>query len=122
MENGDGDRMDQLNHPTDVVVDKENDSLIICDQQNRRIVRWSRQHGTTSGEIVIDNVHCCGLAIDDEGNLYVTDIRKHEVKRYRRDEKIGIVVAGGNGEGHSLNQLSSPNRVCVDREGAVYVV
>ena len=32
--------MDQLNRPTDVIVDKKNDSLIICDQGNRRVVRW----------------------------------------------------------------------------------
>jgi hypothetical protein len=64
--NGMANRMDQLNDPRDVVVDKKNDSLIICDRTNRRVVRWSRQHGTTSGEIVIDNIDCCGLAVDDE--------------------------------------------------------
>ena len=29
--NGKGNRMDQLNEPTDVIVDKKNNSLIICD-------------------------------------------------------------------------------------------
>lgn len=119
--NGEGDRPDQLDDPTDIVIDKETDSLIICDRGNRRVVRWCRLHGTTRGEIVIDNIRCCGLAMDDEGNLYVTDTEKHEVKRYQRGENIGIVVAGGNGEGHGLNQLNSPNRVCIDKEGAVYV-
>ena len=34
-ENGRGNRPDQLNRPTDVIFDKETDSLIICDRGNR---------------------------------------------------------------------------------------
>jgi hypothetical protein len=32
----------QLNWPINIIVDKINDSLIICDQNNRRIVRWPK--------------------------------------------------------------------------------
>ncbi|CAF4262256.1 unnamed protein product, partial [Rotaria sordida] len=35
--NGQGNRLDQLDHPTDVLIDKETDSLIICDRDNRRV-------------------------------------------------------------------------------------
>ena len=35
--------------------------------------------------------------------------------------KEGIVVAGGQGEGNSLTQLSSPRGVIVDQLGTVYV-
>ena len=59
--------------------------------------------------------------MDDEGSLYVTDYVKHEVRRYRRGETNGIVVAGGNGQGAALNQLNNPVYVCVDGEHAVYV-
>ncbi|CAF4234016.1 unnamed protein product, partial [Rotaria sordida] len=38
-----GNRLDQLNSPTDVLIDKETDSLIICDSMNQRVVRWSRR-------------------------------------------------------------------------------
>ena len=117
--NGDGDRADQLNHPRDVILDKETDSLIIC--EGRRVVRWRRRKGNQSGETIIDNITCCGLTLDDEGSLYVTDTRKHEVRRYRRGETSGIVVAGGNGKGAALNQLNFPRYVCVDGEHAVYV-
>ena len=119
--NGRGSRSDQLGIPTDVIFDKESDSLIICERENRRVVRWPRQNGTRSGETVIDNIACWGLAMDEMGSLYVTDIEKHEVRRYRRGETNGIVVAGGNGKGASLNQLNSPLYVCVDGEHAVYV-
>ncbi|CAM2729449.1 unnamed protein product [Rotaria socialis] len=40
---GQGNGLHQLNQPTDVLIDKETDSLIICDQVNERVVRWSRR-------------------------------------------------------------------------------
>jgi len=37
--NGKGDRMDQLNYPTNVIVDKNNDLIIICDFGNKRVIQ-----------------------------------------------------------------------------------
>ncbi|CAF3451894.1 unnamed protein product, partial [Rotaria socialis] len=39
--NGQGDRPYQLSYPTDALVDKNTDSLIICDQGNKRVLQWS---------------------------------------------------------------------------------
>ena len=61
---GQGNRLDQLNCPTDVLIDKETNSLFIADRWNRRVVRWSRHQETTQGEIIVDNVDCFGLAMD----------------------------------------------------------
>ena len=119
--NGHGDRSDQLNCPTDVLVDRETGSLLICDRDNRRVIRWSRKSGTQSGKTIVDNIDCWGLAMDDEEALYVTDIEKHEVRRYRKGETNGNVVAGGNGQGADLHQLHRPFYVCVDGDHAVYV-
>ena len=84
--NGAGNRPDQLNYPTDVIYDKETDSLIICG--GGRVTRWPRRNGTRSGETIIDNIDCYGLTMDDEGSLYVTDIGKHEVRRFRRRRRV----------------------------------
>ena len=119
--NGQGNRTDQLNYPVAVIFDNETDSLIICDWQNRRVTRWSRRNGTLSGVTIIDDIYCFGLAMDDEGSLYVTDTVQSEVRRYRRGETIGTVVAGGNGKGAGLHQFDEPYYVFVDREHAVYV-
>ena len=81
--NGQGNGPHQLSHPYDVIVDKERDSLIICDNPNRRVVRWARQNGT-SGETIISNISCVGLTMDENGSLYVTDFGNGEVRRYRR--------------------------------------
>ncbi|CAF4027148.1 unnamed protein product, partial [Rotaria sordida] len=119
--NGQGNRLDQLYYPTDVLIDKETDSLIISDRDNLRIVRWSRRSGTTQGEILIDNIACRGLAMDDQRYLYISDTSKHEVRRYQIGEKNGTLVAGGNGKGDGLNQLNDPYYIFVDQQQTVYV-
>ena len=117
---GRGEGAHQLNYPADVIVDKETDSLIICDRGNERVVRWLRQNGT-SGETIISNIACWGLTMDEDGSLYVTDIDKHEVRRYRRGESQGTIVAGGNGKGDRLDQLNCPRYIFVDRDHSVFV-
>ncbi|CAF2026214.1 unnamed protein product [Rotaria magnacalcarata] len=119
--NGAGKGLNQLNQPSDVLIDKETDILIICDFANQRVVRWSRRSGTTQGEILIGSIACWGLAMDEQRNLYVGDSVKQEVRRYRFGENNGTLVAGGNGQGDGLNQLNGPTFLFVDRDHSVYV-
>jgi sugar lactone lactonase YvrE len=118
--NGKGNRNDQLNVPRNVIIDEESDSLIISDYGNRRVVLWPRQNGRR-GETIISNIDGWGLAIDSDGYLYVCDKKKNEVRRWKRGDMNGIVVAGGNDGGNRLNQLSSPHNIFVDQEHSVYV-
>ncbi|CAF3029542.1 unnamed protein product [Rotaria sp. Silwood2] len=118
---GKGDRLDQLNTPTDMIVDKEGNSLIICDWGNKRVMRWSLRIDTTNGEILISNIRCFGLTMDDQRFLYVSDQEKHEVRRYKIGETTGTVVAGGNGKGDRLNQLNWPRYIFADQDYSVYV-
>ncbi|CAF1445976.1 unnamed protein product, partial [Rotaria magnacalcarata] len=119
--NGAGNGLHQLRYSTDVLIDKETDSLIICDYGNLRVVRWSRRSGTTQGEILIDTITCWGLAMDEQRYLYVSDHKKSEVRRYKFGENTGTLVAGGNGAGAGLNQLQYPRYLFVDRQHNVYV-
>ncbi|CAF1324657.1 unnamed protein product, partial [Rotaria magnacalcarata] len=119
--NGEGNGLHQLKYPTDVLIDKETDSFIICDSWNRRVVRWSRRSGTTQGEVLINNIACRGLALDEQRHLYVSGYGKHEVRRYQLGEKNGTLVAVGNGRGADLNQLNGPTYLFVDRDHSVYV-
>jgi sugar lactone lactonase YvrE len=118
--NGQGNRTDQLNYPTNVLVDKENDSLIICDRNNRRVVRWLRRNGT-KGEIIISDIYCYGVTMDNNGDLYVSDAGKNEVRRWKIGETNGSIVVGGNGGGNQLNQLNEPGYLFVDEDHSVYV-
>ena len=118
--NGKGNRMDQLNRPTDVIVDKLNDSIIICDYGNRRVIRWHRRNRTNQ-QVMISNINCCGITMDYHGDLYVSDTEKNEVRRWRQGETYGTIVAGGNGKGDHLNQLNFPTFIFVDQDLSVYV-
>ncbi|CAF4252053.1 unnamed protein product [Rotaria sordida] len=115
--NGWGKSADRLYNPQDVIVDKERDSLIICDTGNQRVVRWPRRNGT-SGETIISNTVCTDLTMDENESLYVSGDR---VRRYRMGDTKGTVVAGVNGYGRGLDQLASPGYVFVDRNHSVYV-
>ncbi|CAF1949320.1 unnamed protein product [Rotaria magnacalcarata] len=59
--------------------------------------------------------------MDEQRYLYVSDWKKHEVRRYQLGEKNGTLVAGGNGRGNGLNQLNYPTYLFVDRQQNVYV-
>jgi sugar lactone lactonase YvrE len=119
--NGKGDGPHQLNRPYDVIVDKTSDSIIVSDNGNLRVVRWSRRNVTTRGEILIANIGAAGLAMDDDGFLYVADELKHEVRRYRIGDTESTLIAGGNGKGNRLDQLCEPWYVFIDRDRSVYV-
>jgi len=122
--NGQGNRIDQLFWPTDVIVDENNKSLIICDRGNRRVVRWSLQNPDDK-QIPIENILGGGLMMNENGDLFVSDQKNHAVKRWRKGEigsgGEGRIVAGGNGCGDKLNQLNSPSYIFIDREESVYV-
>ncbi|CAF0844815.1 unnamed protein product [Adineta steineri] len=117
---GKGNRMDQLDYPTDVIIDEENHSIIITDQDNRRVIQWMNQNQ----QILIQNIDCYGLVMDKNGFLYVSDYKKHEVRRWKMGEynNEGIVVAGGNGKGDQLSQLHNPTFIFVDEDQSVYVL
>jgi len=120
--NGKGNKIDQLNEPTDVIVDQKNKSLIICDQGNRRVILSSLQNPNDK-QILIQNICGSRLTMNENGDLFVADFDKHVVKRWRKDEQgeERTIVAGGNGKGNQLNQLNRPSFVFVDREETIYV-
>ena len=123
--NGQGNRTDQLNRPADVILDKKNKSLIICDSENRRVVRWPLENRNDDKEILIENIKCWGLMMNENGDLFVSDLENDAVKRWRKGEigqgNEGTIVAGGNGRGNKLNQLKKPTYIFIDREETVYV-
>ena len=118
--NGDGNQMNQLSCPRDVILDKKTDSLIICDYGNRRLVRWPRLNGQT-GQIVLSDIDCSGLTMDSNGNIYVSDYAKSEVRRWREGETDGVVVAGGNGKGREYDKLRFPTYIYVDDDETIYI-
>ncbi|CAF3631266.1 unnamed protein product [Adineta steineri] len=116
-----GNKLNQLNYPSDVVIDKWTDSFIVCNRFNRQVVRWYQHNGIMQGESLINGINCYGLAIDDQEFLYISDMEKHVVKRYQMPNMTGCDVAGGNGKGDHNNQLYIPTFIFVDQKQSVYV-
>ncbi|CAF1582100.1 unnamed protein product [Adineta steineri] len=114
-----GNGMNQLNRPTDVIVDQQNHSIIIADYKNRRVIQWLNQ----KQQILIDDIDCYGLAMNKNGFLYVSDRENNAVRRWKMGEynNEGGVVAGGNGQGSERNQLNNPGFIFVDDDQSVYV-
>ena len=96
--NGEGNRVDQLNWATDVMIDKKTGSIIIYGEGNRPVIRWSRQKVTAS-QIIISGIDCYNLTMDNNG----------------------AIVAGGNKERTNLNQLSNLGYIFVDEDHSAYV-
>jgi len=118
--NGKGNRIDQLNYPFNVILDRNKKSLIICDVGNQRVVRWSLEN-QNDRQILIENISCVGFMMNNKGDLFVSDWQRGEVKKWNKDEKQGTIVAGGNGKGDKLNQLNRPGPIFVDRDDSIYV-
>jgi sugar lactone lactonase YvrE len=115
-----GDQTNQLRRPIDVIIDAKNDCFIIADNRNRRVIRRSRQNNT-NGEIIINDIDCEGLTMDNNGYLYVSDYEKNEVRRWKKGDEKETIVAGGNGQGNHLNQLDRPTYIFVDQDYSLYV-
>ena len=118
--NGQGNELNQLNQPTDVIIDSQNNSLIIADRWNRRVIRWIGGASSTK-QIIIPDIDCWGLAMHEDGSLYVSDCVKNEVRRLKKGETQTTVVAGGNGQGKQLKQLDNPRYLFVDDQQNLYV-
>ncbi|CAF1055156.1 unnamed protein product [Adineta steineri] len=111
---------DQLWSPTDVIVDQEKNFLIVADSANQGVTRWFCEN-LTNPQILMSYIYSYGLAMDKYGFIYVSDSGNNEVRRWAEEEPDGTVVAGGNKEGYSLNQLTKPAHIFVDEDYSVYV-
>lgn len=116
---GQGHRIDQLNEPKDVLVDRRDQSIIIADWGNRRVVRWFPDTAAKP-QVLMENINVARLAMDDKQRLYVSDHDKHEVRRLEADGQWKA-VAGGHGEGSRLDQLCWPRFLFIDNERSIYL-
>ncbi|CAF0851531.1 unnamed protein product [Adineta steineri] len=117
---GQGNQTNQLSYPTDIIFDKGNNSFIISDLRNERVIRYFDQN-QTNPQIIISNITCHGLTIDNNGFIYVSDWKKNEVRRWKHGDESGELVAGGNGKGDHLNQLNEPTYIFIDEDYSLYV-
>ncbi|CAF0981264.1 unnamed protein product [Adineta steineri] len=118
--NGRGNQNNQLDSPINIIFDKKNNSLIISDWGNRRVIRYFDQNQTNQ-QIIISNIKCRGMTIDKNASIYVSDSQNHAVRRWKQGDEKGELVAGGNGQGNDLNQLDYPTYIFIDEYDSLYI-
>ncbi|CAF4098252.1 unnamed protein product, partial [Adineta steineri] len=105
-----------LNGPFGAVVGT-NDSIYVIDYSNTYYRIQLFYPGSQLGTIIINTTRGTGLNqfqqvnafnIDVSGNIYILDAGNYRVTKWAPGTSTGIIVAGGNGKGSSLNQLNSP--------------
>jgi len=126
--NGRGNKLNQLNNPTHIFVDRE-ETIYVSDKENRRVMKWYK--GASEGIIVaggqgqgnsLKQLYCPeGLLVNEVGDIYVADWWNHRVMCWPLGSKEGRVVVGGNGEGKGSNQLNYPIGLSFDAENNLYV-
>ncbi|CAF1196595.1 unnamed protein product [Rotaria sp. Silwood1] len=126
--NGQGDRLDQLNHPAYIFVDRDH-SVYVSDYSNHRIIKWMKDAkqgivvagGQGQGNSLTQLSNPSGVVVDQSGTVYVTDTWNHRIIRWSHESTEGNVIVNENGQGSQSNQLSSPTGLSFDQEGNVYV-
>ncbi|CAF1639727.1 unnamed protein product [Rotaria magnacalcarata] len=127
--NGRGDRLDQLNWPTFIFVDRDH-SLYVSEWNNNRVMKWMKdaKEGTVItgghkyGTYMAPLSGPAGLLVDQLGTIYVADHRNNRVICWSKGKKTPSIVVGGNGHGEQGSQLDGPEGLSFNRRGDLYVV
>jgi DNA-binding beta-propeller fold protein YncE len=137
----------QFNYPRGVCIDKKG-NLYVSDSWNHRIRKIDTEGNVTtfagggnyfdpdSRGTCVDGRDTtarfytpCGMAIDDKGNIYVTDARNHRIRKI--DTKGFVTTLAGSSEGGvdkggfrdgkaETSFLNTPTEVCAGKNGEVY--
>lgn len=109
--------------PVDAVV--TNDRLYVADVRGGEIVIFDLPGGGKrsafgrKGEPAARLDRPTNLALDQQGNVYVTDVGRFQVVKFDRDGNL-LATFGGLGDGPG--RFARPKGVAVDRDGLLYAV
>ena len=128
----------RFNYPTGVAVDAS-DNVYVADTSNHRIrkitaagvvstLAGTGESGSMNGDGITEAQfnYPRGVAVDAEGNLYVTDEYNHLIRKITAAGEVSTLAGTGesgsmNGDGITEARFNSPTGVAVDAEGNVYV-
>ena len=129
--NGAGLNLDQLNGPTGLYYDEQNQILYISNEQSHSITQWVlgsyEPHNVYAGipgrpgNGAAQLFYPEGLTFDKYGNLYVADTSNHRIQMFCPNSIMAITIAGTGQLGNSSNELSYPGDVAFDSEFNLYV-
>lgn len=124
----------RLNIPFAVAVDPRNDVVYIADSANNRVRRVDARGIITTfagtgeagfsgdgGTAVLARLNAPrGVAVDKDGNVFISDGANHRVRRVDTDGKIST-VAGTGVAGSAEGQVWSPQGLAFDTAGNLWI-
>ncbi|CAF5078198.1 unnamed protein product, partial [Rotaria sp. Silwood1] len=118
--NGQGNRLDQLDYPRYVFVDRDH-SVYVSEYENHRVMKL--EEGAKQDIVVAGGQGQSltqlnkpeGVVVDRLGTVYVTDYGNHRIMRWPKGATQGSVIIGGNGYGAQSDQLNGPVGLSFDR-------
>ena len=122
-----GSAANQLDKPTDIVLDSLG-NMFIADYENSRIQKWLT--GGSDGSTVAGG-NGIGGALNQlsypwslsifNSDLYIAENENNSVVKWVADANEGTILAGNNGSGNNANQFNDPYGVALDSKGNLYV-
>ena len=113
-DNEGGNRSDQFHYPHNVIITKDG-TMFVSDGGNRRIQKWPKN--AKEGETIVTNVSAWGLYADNQNSLIYANTAEHKIVKWPENE----IIAGGNGEGKELNQVTYPYFFFIDKNKSMYI-
>ncbi|CAM2717496.1 unnamed protein product [Rotaria socialis] len=126
--NGIGNRLDQLNDPRKVFVDRDH-SVYVSEMVNDRVMKWvkgaregivvagGRGRGSSLSQLNFPE----GIIVDQLGTLYVAERGNNRIVRWPKGATEGQILVGESSAGSLQNQLFGPIGLSFDRHGNLYV-
>ncbi len=124
--NGRGDKLNQLDFPYNIFVDK-NYSIYISDYGNHRVIKWIKGAkegvavaGTNGGGNSLEQLHDPqGIFVDQFETVYIADTRNSRIIRWLEGAKQGDIIVSKELNGY---ESIRPYDLSFDRENNLYVV
>lgn len=82
-----------------------------------RIAGFNPSSGSGFSELSSPNA----IALASDGTVYVADTGNYRVMKFTPNEPVGSVVAGGRGNGATLDKLGTSYGLALDSQGFIYV-
>jgi sugar lactone lactonase YvrE len=124
--NGKGSYLHQLFRPVGIALDSSG-GLLIADNGNRRIVRWSLASGASCGEIVADSqgrgensFDPLGLACTEAGDILVSVSGGVELWRYGASHGDVVAINENMAGADAERRTSWPVGIALDKTAAVF--
>ncbi|CAF4447679.1 unnamed protein product, partial [Adineta steineri] len=71
----------------------------------------------------LNQLYCpCGVYIDNDKSVYITDCQNHRIVKWKLNSNSGQIIAGGNESGNQNNQLDKPGVIVLDKENNSFII